>query len=152
MRSMNRLGAIDLLQLHRTSPEVLGSADVEKAWESALDAGVGRIGVSASDPASAAAALALGYQVLQMPYNASREDMGPALREAASKDVEVLINRPYQAGAKLYETAEPDKSELFAHVLRVRFRGWVLTGTRSVDHLKENLDAFRAALKMSEES
>jgi aryl-alcohol dehydrogenase-like predicted oxidoreductase len=37
-------------------------------------------------------------------------------------------------------------------VLRVRFRGWVLTGTRSVDHLKENLDAFRAALKMSEES
>jgi aryl-alcohol dehydrogenase-like predicted oxidoreductase len=78
--------------------------------------------------------------------------MGPALREAASKDVELLINRPYQAGAKLYETAEPDRRELFAHVLRVRFRGWVLTGTRSVDHLKENLDAFRAALKMSEES
>ena len=151
-RSLDRLGTIDLLQLHRTSPEVLASADLDKAWESALEAGVGRIGVSASDPASAAAALALRYQAIQMPYNASREDMAPALRAAASKDVELLINRPYQAGAKLYETASPDKCELFAHVLRVRFHGWVLTGTRSVDHLKENLDAFRAALKMSEES
>ena len=116
-RSLDRLGAIELLQLHRSSPEVLGSADLDKAWEFALEAGVGRIGVSASDPASAAAALALGYQVLQMPYNASREDMAPALGEAASKGVELLINRPYQAGAKLYETAEPDKRALFAHGL-----------------------------------
>jgi aryl-alcohol dehydrogenase-like predicted oxidoreductase len=66
--------------------------------------------------------------------------------------VELLINRPYQAGAKLYETAEPDKRALFAHVLRVRFHGWVLTGTRSVEHLQENLDAFRAALDSTEES
>lgn len=151
-QSLDRLGSIDLLQLHRTSPAVLGSADLGKAWEYARQAGVRKIGVSASDPASAAAVLALGYQVMQMPYNASREDMGPAVREAASKDVELLINRPYQAGAKLYETASPDKRALFAHVLRVGFRGWVLTGTRSVDHLKENLDAFRAALKLSEES
>jgi aryl-alcohol dehydrogenase-like predicted oxidoreductase len=65
--------------------------------------------------------------------------------------LELLINRPYQAGVKLYETAEPDKRALFAHVLRVRFRGWVLTGTRSVDHLRENLDAFRAAQELSGE-
>lgn len=151
-RSLERLGTIDLLQLHRTSPAVLGSADLGRAWEYALQAGVRRIGVSASDPASVTAALELGYQVMQMPYNASREDMGPAVREAASRGVELLINRPYQAGAKLYETAAPDKRALFAHVLQVKFRGWVLTGTRSVDHLKENLDAFRAALRLSEES
>jgi len=149
-QSLERQGTIDLLQLHRTTPAVLASADLGKAWEYALKAGVGKIGVSASDPASAAAALELGYKVMQMPYNASREDMAPALREAASKDVELLINRPYQAGAKLYDTEQPDKRALFAHVLEVKFRGWVLTGTRSVDHLKENLDAFRAALEWSE--
>ena len=149
-RSLERLGTIDLLQLHRTSPAVLGSADLGKAWKYAQQAGVRRIGVSASDPASAAAALELGYTVMQMPYNASREDMGPAVREAASKGVELLINRPYQAGAKLYDTERPDKRALFAHVLKVKFRGWVLTGTRSVDHLKENIDAFCAALELSE--
>ncbi len=149
-RSLQRLGIIGLLQLHRTTPAVLGTADLQKAWEYARLAGVAKLGVSASDPASAAAALALGYTVLQMPYNVSREDMGPAVREAASKGVELLINRPYQAGAKLYDTEQPDKRALFAHVLKVKFRGWVLTGTRSADHLKENIDAFRAALELSE--
>ncbi len=146
-RSLERLGTIDLLQLHRTTPAVLGTADLQKAWEYARRAGVGKIGVSTSDPASAAAALALGYTVLQMPYNVSREDMAPAVREAASKGVELLINRPCQAGAKLYDTEQPDKRALFAHLLKVKFHGWVLTGTRSVDHLKENIDAFRAALE-----
>jgi len=149
-RSLERLGTIDLPQLHRTTPAVLGAADLQKAWEYARLAGVGKIGVSASDPASAVAALALGYTVLQMPYNVSREDMGPAVREAASKGVELLINRPYQAGAKLYDMEQPDKRALFAHVLKVTLRGWVLTGTRSADHLKENIDAFRAAQELSE--
>ena len=150
-RSLNRLGSINLLQLHRTTPQVLGSTDLEKAWEYARKAGINKIGVSASDPAVATAALELGYEALQMPYNASREDMGPALREAAARGLEVLINRPYQAGAKLYESAAPDKQALFAHVLKMKFRGWVLTGTRSLEHLKENIDAFRTALRGSDE-
>jgi len=151
-RSLERLGSIDLLQLHRTTPAVLGSNDLGKAWEYARRAGVRKTGVSASDPSAAAAALERGYEVLQMPYNASREDMGPAVREAAARGLELLINRPYQAGAKLYETAAPDKRALFAHVLNVKFRGWVLTGTRSLEHLKENVAAFRAALEERGES
>jgi aryl-alcohol dehydrogenase-like predicted oxidoreductase len=146
-RSLLRLGRIDLLQLHRTNPGVLRSAELAKAWEFALKAGVKKIGVSASDPASAAATLELGYGVMQMPYNVTREDMGPAFRDAAARGIELLINRPYQAGARLYDAEPADRARLFAHVLKVPFRGWVLTGTRSAEHLKENLGAFRQALE-----
>ena len=149
-QSLRRLGSIDLLQLHRTTPEVLRSADLAKAWEFALKAGVKKIGVSASTPPPAELTLELGYGVMQMPYNVSREDMGPVFRNAAARGVELLINRPYQAGARLYDPEPADRAALFAHVLRMKFQGWVLTGTRSVEHLKENLGAFRQALESVE--
>ncbi len=149
-RSLRRLGSIDLLQLHRTTPEVLRSPDLAKAWEFAMKAGVKKIGVSASTPAPAELALELGYGVMQMPYNVTREDMGPAFREAASRGLELLVNRPYQAGARLYDEQPADRAALFAHVLTVKFQGWVLTGTRSIEHLKENLDAFSRAVEMVE--
>jgi len=151
-RSLRRLGSIDLLQLHRTTPEILRSADLAKAWEFALKAGVKKIGVSASAPAPAAVALELGYGVMQMPYNVTREDMAPAFREAASRGIELLINRPYQAGARLYDAQPADRASLFAHILKVKFQGWILTGTRSLEHLKENLGAFRQALEMVEQN
>lgn len=151
-QSLRRLGSIDLLQLHRTTVEVLRTADLAKAWEFALKAGVKKIGVSASTPEPAALTLELGYRVMQMPYNVTREDMGPAFREAAARGIELLINRPYQAGARLYDSEPADRSALFAHVLRVPFHGWVLTGTRSIEHLKDNLDAFRRGLALVEEN
>jgi aryl-alcohol dehydrogenase-like predicted oxidoreductase len=149
-QSLRRLGSIDLLQLHRTTVDVLRSADLAKAWEFALKAGVKKIGVSASTPDPAAVALELGYGVMQMPYNVTREDMGPAFREAASRGIELLINRPYQAGARLYDSQTfVDRAALFAHILRVKFQGWILTGTRSVEHLKENLAAYHRALDLA---
>jgi aryl-alcohol dehydrogenase-like predicted oxidoreductase len=151
-QSLRRLGSIDLLQLHRTTVEVLRSADLAKAWEFALKAGVKKIGVSASYPDSAALALELGYGVLQMPYNVSREDMAPVFHEAAARGIELLINRPYHAGARLYDDVETSRTALFAHVLSVTFQGWVLTGTRSLEHLKENLGAFRQALDLVEQN
>lgn len=147
-RSLQRLGSIDLLQLHRTTSEVLRSPELARAWEFAMRAGVKKIGVSASAPEPAALAIKLGYGVMQMPYNVSREDMGPVFRAAAGRGMELLINRPYQAGARLYDAQPADRAALFAHVLKVKFHGWVLTGTRSVDHLKENIDAFQRALEM----
>ena len=151
-QSLRRLGSIDLLQLHRTTTDVLRSSDLAKAWEFALKSGVKKIGVSASYPEPAALALELGYGVMQMPYNVSREDMAPAFQEAAARGVELLINRPYHAGARLYDSEPADRTALFAHVLKVRFQGWVLTGTRSVEHLKENLGAFRQALDQVEQN
>lgn len=151
-QSLRRLGSIDLLQLHRTTPEVLRSADLARAWEFAMKAGVKKIGVSASTPAPAELAIELGYGVMQMPYNVTREDMGPAFREAATRGIELLINRPYQAGARLYDAEPAGRSALFAHILKVPFQGWILTGTRSIEHLKENLDAFRRGLALVEEN
>lgn len=151
-QSLRRLGSIDLLQLHRTTPEVLRSADLGKAWEFALKAGVKKIGVSASTPAPAELTLELGYGVMQMPYNVSREDMGPVFRDAASRGIELLINRPYHAGARLYDEVEISRVALFAHVLSVKFQGWILTGTRSPEHLKENLSAFSEALDLVEQN
>ena len=148
-QSIQRLGSIDLLQLHRTTPELLRSPEVARGWEFALKAGIKQIGVSASNPDSATAALDLGYGVIQMPYNLARMDMAPAFRTAAARGVQLLINRPFQAGELLYETPPPGEQALFAHVLRVSFNGWVLTGTRSIDHLRANIAAFRAALETS---
>jgi aryl-alcohol dehydrogenase-like predicted oxidoreductase len=151
-QSLRRLGSIDLLQLHRTTVEVLRSPDLAKAWEFALKAGVKKIGASASTPEPAALAIELGYGVMQMPYNVTREDMGPAFREAASRGIELLINRPYQMGARLYDVEPVDRATLFAHILKVKFQGWILTGTRSIEHLKENLDAFGRGLEMVEQN
>jgi aryl-alcohol dehydrogenase-like predicted oxidoreductase len=33
--------------------------------------------------------------------------------------------------------------------LKVKFQGWILTGTRSVEHLKENLAAYHRALDLA---
>lgn len=57
-RSIERLGRIDVLQLHKTTPEALRSRDVERAWDYANSLGITRIGPSASDLESAAIAVA----------------------------------------------------------------------------------------------
>ena len=57
-QSLAHLGRVDVLQLHKTSPEVLESGDLARAWEYARSLGITRLGASVSDLESAALAIA----------------------------------------------------------------------------------------------
>jgi aryl-alcohol dehydrogenase-like predicted oxidoreductase len=149
-RSLERLGAIDVLQLHKTSPAVLASDDLARAWEMARAAGISELGPSVSDPESARIASACGlYQMLQLPLNRESPQYAAALEAAGRAGMWAAINRPFAMGRIVVEAgrqhARAARVEAFEYVLSHRFRGVILSGTRSLDHLRENLEAFREA-------
>jgi aryl-alcohol dehydrogenase-like predicted oxidoreductase len=145
-RSVTRLGRIDILQLHKTTPEVLASDDLARAWEYAESLGIRRYGPSVSDVQSAAVALREPrYTVMQLPFNRSSERFATTVEAAGARGIWLATNRPFTMGAMLYEEGSPSKTDAFAYILRHRFHGAVLTGTRVVEHLRENLAAFREA-------
>jgi len=137
-RSLERLGRVDVLQLHKTTTAALASDDVARAWEYAQSLGIVRIGPSVSDPASAALAIAdRRYSVIQLPYNAANSASSPAIDAAAARGMWIAVNRPFAMGA-----IAADKAAAFAFVLARPFTGVVLTGTTSREHLAENAAAF----------
>jgi aryl-alcohol dehydrogenase-like predicted oxidoreductase len=144
--SLERLGRVDFLQLHKTTPEVLRSGDLERAWAYAAACGVPAIGASVSDLESAAIAVAEErYQILQFPYNVGQTLFGDVLRKAAARGMRVAVNRPFAMGRMLYENRELTKRDAFGFILQERFAGAILSGTKSAAHLEENYQAFREA-------
>jgi aryl-alcohol dehydrogenase-like predicted oxidoreductase len=144
--SLERLGRIDFLQLHKTTPEALRSRDVARSWQYAATCGVPTIGASVSDLQSADIALAdETFQILQFPYNALQTTFDDVLRRAAARGMRVAVNRPFGMGRMLYENRELSKSDAFRFILRERFDGAILSGTKSAVHLEENYQAFRQA-------
>jgi aryl-alcohol dehydrogenase-like predicted oxidoreductase len=134
-RSRDRLGQIDILQLHKTTPQALVSEDVHRAWEYA---GIPRFGPSVSDPESAKLAIAdPRYTVMQLPYNSSYPHLEPAFAPAAARGMWLAVNRPFAMGA-----LAADKQAAFRFILAHPFEGVILTGTTSPAHLQENWDAF----------
>jgi aryl-alcohol dehydrogenase-like predicted oxidoreductase len=144
--SAGRLGKIDVLQLHKTTPEVLMSGDLGRAWEYASSLGIARIGASVSDPLSARLVLDNpAYRVIQLPYNARNQTFGGAIGEAAAAGLSVIVNRPFGMGKMLYEDGAVSKTQAFQFVLEKAFQGVILSGTKSVEHLEENWRAFQEA-------
>jgi aryl-alcohol dehydrogenase-like predicted oxidoreductase len=142
-QSIARLGQIELLQLHKSTPAVLASDDLARAWEYAASLGITQHGASASDLASARVALAGGrYGWLQLPFNLGARQFEDTLAECARRGVRVAANRPFGMGKLLYDDPPPGKAEAYEFVLRQGFRGVVLSGTKSVLHLEENCAAF----------
>jgi aryl-alcohol dehydrogenase-like predicted oxidoreductase len=146
--SIERLGRIDFLQLHKTTPEVLGSSDLARAWEYAATLGISAIGASVSDVASAEIAIANpAYCMLQFPYNAVQQTFAGILDQAAARGKKIAVNRPFGMGRMLYENRELSKVDAFGFILQKRFEGVILSGTKSVEHLEENWSAFGEAVK-----
>jgi aryl-alcohol dehydrogenase-like predicted oxidoreductase len=136
-RSIDRLGRIDVPQLHKTTPAALASDDVSRAWDYARSLGITRIGPSASDLESARIALAdPRFSVLQVPYNSSNTTFGEILDAAAARGIDAIVNRPLAMGA-----LAADNRAAFDFV-RARRPAVVLTGTTSRSHLRENYNAF----------
>jgi aryl-alcohol dehydrogenase-like predicted oxidoreductase len=148
-KSLELLGRIDVLQLHKTSPEVLGTNDLERAWESARQAGIPELGLSVSDLESGRIGCSSGqYQMLQFPLNCLNTKFVELLPAVESASCWVAANRPFAMGELVAGVADPHQAQVkaFRFVVAQRFRGVVLSGTKSAAHLAGNLRAFREAL------
>ena len=145
------LGKIDLLQLHKTNPQVLRSTDFRKALEYAQSLCVTTFGASISDVESGLMVCAdETFTAIQLPYNSTNISLVNILDRAAERDKFVLINRPYNMGAMLHSGNEAETEQrmiaAYRFILQKNFRGIILTGTKSRQHLVENLEAFKAAI------
>ena len=146
--SITRLGRIDFLQLHKTSPEVLRSEALARAWDYAKSLGITRIGASVSDLKSAEiASEEPAFSILQAPFNIEQQAFAETLARASSHGMLVALNRPFVMGRLLYERREISKIEAFAFIAARGYTGVILSGTKSPDHLEENFRAFTEATK-----
>lgn len=134
-RSVELLGRIDLLQLHKATADNLRSPDVGRAVEYARSRGIREFGASVPDVAAAEVAASSGWCTwLQFPYNRANTALEPIFRLTGMK---LIVNRPLAMGAL--------GTEAFQFIRRRQFAGVVLTGTKSARHLAENYAAFHAA-------
>lgn len=142
--SLEHLRRIDLLQVHKATPQNVVSNDVFKVLDLALEKGVGEFGASVSDVETARLACKSGrYHYLQFPYNSNSRDLAPVFENAAEYGLGLIVNRPFAMGEIVPETDKQQSlQDAYAYVLRKKFRGFVLTGTSSPEHLKENVIAF----------
>jgi aryl-alcohol dehydrogenase-like predicted oxidoreductase len=144
--SVGRLGKVDILQLHKTTPEVLKSDDLARAWEYAASLGIEKRGASVSDQESARMVVqGSGYRIIQLPYNAASGVFGGVIDDAAARGLMVAVNRPFGMGKMLYQERALTKAQAFGFILEKRFRGVILSGTKSPAHLEENWAAFQRA-------
>lgn len=146
--SLIKLGKIDLLQFHKTTPAVLESNDVRLAINYAKSKGIKKIGASISDEISGQMAIDDdNIDFLQLPFNENNPKMHPIIQNATRKGKKIIINRPFDTG-KLVVNSEAQQSRFqvmigcFEFILKENFEGYILTGTKSIDHLEENVAAF----------
>lgn len=147
--SIERLGTIDVLQIHKASPEVLRSSDLGRAMEYAQERGIGAFGASISDNATGEmAASDERFSYLQLPFNLQNETLRPTMDAIKTYGKNAIVNRPLNMGALAQNegmTAMEQTVNALLFILQERCRGIILTGTASPTHLRENLAAFREA-------
>jgi len=147
MESVARLEKIDVLQLHKTTPAVLRSEALARVQEGARQLGIATLGASVSDEESARLTVANPeYGTIQLPYNVENTRFGDAIDAAAAAGMRVAVNRPFGMGKLAYG------ERAFRFVLQKRFEGVVLSGTKSIEHLQENWEAFHRIQRAGQEA
>jgi aryl-alcohol dehydrogenase-like predicted oxidoreductase len=146
-QSTQRLGHISLLQLHKTTPEVLRSTSVAHALDYAKEIGIPQLGASVSDPDTARMAiLDSRFNSVQLPYNQGSGQFLDAINLAVDNGVHIIVNRPFQMG-RATERSDAFKSavDAFRFIMASDFGGTILTGTSNIEHLQQNIAAFQTA-------
>lgn len=148
-RSLELLGRIDALQIHKASVEALASKDLARAIDYARSKGITKIGASVSDLGAARMACGAGYfSYIQFPYNRLSVTLEPAFEMARAAGMTVLVNRPFAMGQLIHDDSTGVVSplpEALGFILRQPFQGVILTGTKSKKHLDESISAFEEA-------
>lgn len=153
-QSLRLIPRIDLLQIHKPTPEVLNHPDLLRVLEYARSCQIRAFGVSVSDLTCATiGAESELYSHLQFPFNRSNQQFEPAFRLAGRYGKQALVNRPLGMGKHLYNDnglyrGDSALIEAYRFILRQSFSGVILTGTTTLEHLREDLQAFRLAEKL----
>jgi aryl-alcohol dehydrogenase-like predicted oxidoreductase len=146
--SLEKLGRIDILQLHRATDEAITAADTERLVARAQELGIGAFGASPVSLAAGRLALKTGlFSCLQFPLNADSVQFDPLLADLESAGGFPILNRPFAMGAAVHAAADKAAAGIAAfRFLRQRvLRGVVLTGTGKAAHLTENFASFAAS-------
>ncbi|MDQ5951578.1 MAG: hypothetical protein QG639_859 [Patescibacteria group bacterium] len=142
--SLSTLGKIELLQLHKASTSLLESTDVDRAFSYALKAGVSLLGVSVSDIETGIKACSDERLThIQLPFNQERMELLPVIEKAKNNDKKVLFNRPFAMGAI---TQPSSMIAAYKRIASLECPGVILTGTASLEHLKQNITYFESAV------
>ena len=145
-RSLELLGRIDVLQIHKATRDVVRDAGVLAALEYARACGIATFGASVSDEASGVAALETGaYHALQFPLNIADPSLAPLLTVLEEAGGTAIVNRPFAMGGLLRSAADTGTHAraAFRFLRQTMDRGVVLSGTGKAAHLAENVAAFR---------
>ena len=157
-RSLSHLGRIDILQVHKANPAVLSSIALQRTLEWAKSAGVQQFGVSVSDPITGRIACAdPKFSFVQFPYNASSTALLELIDDATQAGKCILINRPFNMGQEVVNASQETgtiaaQRRCYEFILRRSFRGFILTGTTSATHLRDNVRAFRDAANSTDDN
>lgn len=149
--SLNRLGRIDILQLHRTNPLLLKSPELTKVLEFAQKKGVKVFGACADDLESAQMICEdKNFSFIRFPFNFIDQTFNDIFEIAGQNKKYVVVNHPLNTGWLLTEQREglDEKAKIvnaFKFILQKKFTGFVLTDTSSVSRLKQNYEAFKEA-------
>lgn len=161
-------GHLHLLQLHSINMEVLSREESLRVLEDFQQQGdVDFIGTTCTRPPEAAvkAATLIGrFDTLQVQYNPLDQSMAKAINTAGGFGLGVIVNRPLATGvlsSKVQFASDPKQREAARQIQAqsgaadLAAYSWefifsnpsvtlALTGTRDIEHLKENLRALKA--------
>ena len=147
-RSLELLGTIDVLQVHKTTAEVLRSPGLWRVLDAARAHGIPQIGASVSDPEAGRLACEIdAINVIQMPYNLRFTKLEPLFEWSKERGKEVWTNRPFASGAMIHNDPV-SRADAYHFVLKRAFTGAVLTGSVNREHLREDRQDFQRALAM----
>lgn len=139
--SIKLLKKIDILQLHKTTLETLNSKDFFKTITYAQKKEIKEFGVSIKDFESAKKACSLTFiKWIQLPYNLQWRDQEKTIDYLINKNKKIIINRPFNSG-KIFEKNNKPK-EALDFIFKKQFQGYILTGTRNIKHLEQNIRLF----------
>ena len=131
---------------------MLKSDDLWRALDYARERGISRFGASVSDLESGRMVCESDiFSIIQFPYNIENAKFGEIIDLAEKKHKLVLTNRPFGMGKLLYDEdqAAVDKKsrqiQAYSFILQKKFHGFILSGTKSLEHLRENLEVFKLA-------
>lgn len=150
-QSLARLSKIDILQIHKATPQVLADDGTRQALEYAKSKGVTSSGVSVSDPETAKIAVTDPlFSLLQFPFNQSYRVMEDIFTSAWKAGKSIFVNRPLGMGSLMYDKDGHFKGEValieaYRVIVSQQFRGAVLSGASSAEHLEQNLRAYQKA-------
>lgn len=147
-RSLDILGAVDVLQIHKATSDVVTHPDVIAAMDHARRCGVTAFGASVSDVEAGRLALESGlYDTLQFPLNMSNTSLEPLLPALEASRCSAIVNRPFAMGGLLAEQPfETAAAAAFRFIEERLPNAVILSGTGKAAHLAQNVRAFRNRL------